>query len=227
MSTKKAQLITVKSRSPSARILLRSPKLSDVASLTARGNDPLCTLYLPHLHNPKSPVTVESNTKQVKKWRADSGIGGFFLVIVLLPENSSIKDVGDDYSNDATIGDTGIGPIDFAKKTGECGIMLNSGPTTRGKGYAVEALDMNFAYGFEHLGLESIYFGTGKENLPMKNLLEKKLGILGQWREDKNDWRFVATKDWWAARTKAAGEDRIVVDVEETPFAGDEEPKNT
>lgn len=214
--TTQLRLITIRSRSPRARIILRSPKYSDVPSLTHRGNDPLCTLYIPFLRSLQGKITNESNQKQVQKWRAESGIKAFFLVIVLLPEKS------DDNSEDATIGDTGLTPFDLTKKTSECGIMLNSGPSIRGKGYAVEALDMNFAYGFDHLGLETIHFETVDENAPMRGLFEKKLGLLGQWREEEKDWKYVATKDWWLKRQEAA-EERVVVDVEETLLSDEAE----
>ncbi|KAF8903336.1 hypothetical protein CPB84DRAFT_1774592 [Gymnopilus junonius] len=209
-STPRARVITIRSRSLRARIILRSPKYSDVPSLTRRGNDPLCTLYVPFLRSLQGKITNESNQKQVQKWRAESGTKAFFLVVVLLPEKA------DDASEEATIGDTGLTPLDFVNKTAECGIMLNSGPSIRGKGYAVESLDLNFAYGFDHLGLETMYFGTLDENAPMRGLFEKKLGLSGEWREEEKDWKYVATKDWWLERQKAAGQERVVVDVEET-----------
>ncbi|PPQ81674.1 hypothetical protein CVT25_013352 [Psilocybe cyanescens] len=207
-------LVSVRSRSPKARIFLRSPLYTDVNSLTARGNDPICIQYLPWLQN--ATITNESNMKQVKNWRAESGIKGIFLVIVLLPEHGGPQGIS--IADDATIGDSGFGPIDLKAKTGECGVMLNSAPSIRGKGLAVEALDINFAYGFDHLGLETIDFGTDNNNLPMRRLLERKFGLSGTFNEEKGSWRFVVTKEWWAERSKAAGEDRVVVDAEEIPF---------
>lgn len=211
-----ARLVTIRSQSPKARVLLRSPVITDAPSLTARGNDPQCILYLPHLQRtPENKITVESNEKQIKAWRAESGIDGFFLVVVLLPEHGG--KTGVDTSNEATIGDTGLGPLNFSTKTGECGIMLNSGSSVRGKGFAVEVLDMNFAFAFDHLGLEKINFGTHRDNVPMRSLLEKKFGLPAQWREKQGDWTFEATKDWWVRRMEAAGDERVLVDVEETP----------
>ncbi|KAF8965041.1 hypothetical protein BDZ97DRAFT_1757470 [Flammula alnicola] len=231
-----ARLVTIRSRSPSSRILLRSPIHSDAYSFTARAHDPLCTTFLPHIRSPKSPITVASNEKQIKKWRVESGITGLSLAIVLLSPNQSTLEnevstdiresspsevreqgpVGESGDAMATIGETGFGSLDLVAKTGECGIMLMSGPLVRGKGYAVEALDMTFAYGFDHLGLERINLGTHKDNLPMRSLMEKKFGVPAQWREEKNDWEFVATPEWWNARQSEAGENRLVLDVEES-----------
>jgi len=39
---------------------------------------------------------------------------------------------------------------------GEAGIILDDSPAIRGKGYAVEALNMVFEYGFDVLGLDEI-----------------------------------------------------------------------
>ncbi|KAH9478569.1 hypothetical protein JR316_0009026 [Psilocybe cubensis] len=208
------RLVSIRSRNPKARIFLRSPLYTDVNSLTARGNDPKCVEYLPWLQN--ATITNESNTKQVKKWRAESGIKGIFLVIVLLPEHGGPQGIST--AADATIGDSGFGPIDLEAKTGECGIMLNSAPSIRGKGIAVEALDLNFAYAFDHLGLEKVELGTDNINEPMRSLLEKKFQLSGIYNQEKDNWTFVVTKEWWQERSKAAGEDRVLVDVEEIPF---------
>ncbi|PPQ66535.1 hypothetical protein CVT26_009508 [Gymnopilus dilepis] len=211
-----ARLITIRSLSPRARIILRSPKYSDVPSLTRRGNDPLCTRYVPGLRALQGKITNETNHKQVQRWRAESGIKAFFLVVVLLPEKES------DDTEDATIGDTGLTPFDLTKKTAECGIMLNSGPSIRGKGYAVEALEMNFAFGFDHLKLETIYFDTLDENAAMRGLLEKRFRLSGQWNDEDKDWRYVATKEWWLERQTAAGEGRVEIEVEEEMLSDSE-----
>jgi RimJ/RimL family protein N-acetyltransferase len=216
------QLVTIRSRSPAARIFLRSPILSDSFSFTARAHDPLCTAFLPHIANPKNPITVASNEKQIQSWRAESGVGGYFLSIIWLPEVRNeqaaaglVPKEGEE-ENDIwqTIGDTGLGPLDLTAKTGETGLMLNSGPMTRRKGYAVETLDMIFAFGFDHLGLERIKFGTHEDNVAMHGLLEKKFGIPARWKEESKDWAFEVTPQWWKTRQDAAGESRVVVDVE-------------
>ncbi|KAF9485104.1 hypothetical protein BDN70DRAFT_871810 [Pholiota conissans] len=216
------RLVTIHSRSPSARIYLRSPVLSDSFSYTARAHDPLCTAYLPHIASPKSPITVASNEKNIERWRGESGVSGYFLSICLLPEVRKaqaaaglLPEEGEKDDTWHTIGDTGLGPLDLAAKTGETGLMLNSGPITRGQGYAVETLDMIFAFGFDNLGLERMNLATHKDNAPMRGVLEKKFGIPAQWQEKSNDWAFDVTPEWWKARQEAAGEARIIVDVED------------
>lgn len=210
-------LVSIRSRSPSSRILLRSPIHSDAYSLLARVHDPECTTYLPHLRNPRNPITLASNQKNIKAWRAESGLTGLFLVIVLLPSASdTLSGIVDPEGPGATIGDTGFGPLDLKTKTAELGIMLNSGPAIRGRGFAVEALELCFAYGFEKLDLEVIELGTDKDNIPMRSLLEKKLGLTAAWREEKDDWCFSATKLWWADRQAWKGSAKLELEVEET-----------
>ncbi|CAA7264286.1 unnamed protein product [Cyclocybe aegerita] len=208
----KPKFITLRSQSPSARILLRTPIRTDAYSLVCRVQDPECTTYLPHLRFPKNPITIQSNEKQIELWRNASGITEQFLVVVLLPE----RPAEDGLDPVATVGDTGLAPLNIAAGTAECGIMLNSGPDMRGKGIAVEALAMQFAYGFEHLGLEIISFHTSKDNVPRRGLLEKKFGLEARCREEEGDWELVATKSWWNERQHAAGPDRqMVVSVDE------------
>ncbi|KAF8155567.1 hypothetical protein B0H34DRAFT_713816 [Crassisporium funariophilum] len=233
-----ARLITIKSRSPAAHIFLRSPVLSDAYSLLVRVQDPLCTLHLPHLRSPKVPITLASNKKQIVKWRAESSISSLFLVVDLLSRNQGVNEgdtpatvgtVGEDEVEDnqgdatATIGDTGFGSINYATKSAESGIMLNSGPSVRGRGYAMQALEMMFAYGFDHMKLERIELGTDKDNVPMRNLLQK-MRIQGEWREAHNDWVFQATTEWWGAyKNDAEDKQRLEVDVEEAPLNTEEE----
>ena len=223
----KAQLLTIRSKSLSARILLRSPEPIDVYSLTVRGRDPICTKYLPFLQRIRDKITIESNTRQVRNWRKSSGIDGFFLCVVLLSEHAEqLRGVDQSQNTNTTIGDTGLIPLDLEAKRSELGMMLNSTPDVRGKGYAVEALNMQFAYGFDHLGLEEIFFGTGEDNEPMRKLLEKKFGLEPQWREATKDYSYTATKKWWDERQAAAGEQRIVVEGELTDLKDEEKEQD-
>ncbi|KAF8815101.1 hypothetical protein BYT27DRAFT_7199576 [Phlegmacium glaucopus] len=213
-------LITIRSHFPRSRILLRSPITSDAYSFVARVQDPLCTIYLPHLRSPKVPITLASNESQIAAWRAESLIQSLILAVVLLPDTRGVEkdETIEKNSDTATIGETGFGSIDYANKTADCGIMLNSSPEIRGKGYAMETLEMMFAYGFDHLNLETVEFGTHRDNIPMRSLLEKKFEIPAKWREDRNDWVFNATKDWWNSYESyldSSGE-KISVEVEET-----------
>lgn len=213
------RLITVRSRLPTARIFLRSPLISDAHSLTERAHDPECTKFLPHISHPKNPITIESNERQVRNWQNDSLNGkGWFLVVDLLPEvKKTIAPYEGDPSKDAwaSIGDTGLVPWNLAEKKGETGIMLNSGPLLRGHGYAVEALDLVFALGFDHLKLEKIELGTDKDNVPMQSLMEKRFGVKGVWREKQDDWSYTVTPEWWKKRQEEKGDGKVVIDVED------------
>ncbi|KAF9528432.1 GNAT domain-containing protein, partial [Crepidotus variabilis] len=203
------RLVTLRSRLPSARIFLRSPKKTDSYSLTCRAHDPECTKYLPWIANPKTPITVESNERQIKNWRASSFVKEIFFCIVLLDKTEAKQDPSQDRL--ATIGETGLAPLDLDKKTAEVGVMLASG-AIRGKGYAVEALDMCFAYGFDVLGLGSIYVNTDRDNEPMKGLMEKKFGVEAVWREKQLDWSFATDRKWWDQRQAEKGEQKMIVD---------------
>ncbi|KAJ3481638.1 hypothetical protein NLJ89_g12194 [Agrocybe chaxingu] len=174
----KPKFIALRSQSPRARILLRTPIHTEAYSLNL--------------------ITIQSNYKQIEQWRNASGITEQFLVIVLLPERPATEDGLDPV---ATLGDTGLTPLNVAAGAAECGIVLNSGPNIRRKGIAVEALAMQFAY--------------GKDNVPMRGHLEKKFGLAARWREEKGDWELVVTKSWWKERQDAAGADRMVVSVDE------------
>lgn len=212
------RLITIRQHSPAARVFLRSPLLSDVHSLTERAHDPLNTEFLPWIRNPKTPITIESNTKQVKEWQDDTlKNGGWFLVVCLLPEvRKAVAPYDGEPSEDAwaTIGDTGLGPLKL-EKSAETGILINSGPILRGKGYAVEALNVVFGLGFDYVKLDKIVLGTHKDNVPMKTLLEKKFGLEAVWNEKRSDWGFTMTAELWAKRQAEKGEAKVVLDIED------------
>ena len=55
--------------------------------------------------------------------------------------------------------------------------MLDDSPAIRGKGYAVEALNMVFEYGFDMLGLDEIRVRTMKVNAAMRGIIERKFGF--------------------------------------------------
>ena len=55
--------------------------------------------------------------------------------------------------------------------------MLNDSPAIRGKGYAVEALNMVFEYGLDMLGLDEIRVQTMEANAAMRGIMERKFGF--------------------------------------------------
>ena len=60
-------------------------------------------------------------------------------------------------------------------RAGAAGVMIQ--PFARGKGYAYEALKMVIDYGLRKLGLVEIRVGSHSGNVPMKMLMERKLGL--------------------------------------------------
>lgn len=177
--------------SPTGRLQLRSPELSDAPNILARIRDPQCVAYLPHLRS--GTFTLEGTTSQIASWRASASVTDLFLVIVRLDDEQQQKEV---------IGDGGFESLDLATRTGESGVMLNSGPDVRGKGYAVEALEATFQYGFTRLGLEKIVLRTLRANVAMGKLLEKHFRLVPEYREVEAGTEAVFTmrKDDYIAR---------------------------
>ncbi|KAJ3532516.1 hypothetical protein NMY22_g7717 [Coprinellus aureogranulatus] len=178
-----------------------SPKLITLSSTSPSARDPKCNTYLKFLQS--DACTLESTQQIITRWRRESYISSLVVVIV-------------NKANDTVIGDTGFQQINFGKKTGELGIMIDSDPAIRGNGYATEILDILFSYAFDenHLGLEKVVFYTNGENTPMRELLKRKLGLEERYQEDDQDWEYSADRAWWARR-RAGG---VVVDVVEEPL---------
>jgi RimJ/RimL family protein N-acetyltransferase len=55
--------------------------------------------------------------------------------------------------------------------------MFDDSPAIRRKGYAIEALNMIFEYGFGVLGLDEIRVRTMKANAAMRGIMEHKFGF--------------------------------------------------
>ena len=155
-------------------LLLRTPEISDTANIVSRVQDPARVECLPHLKSAK--ITDESTQERVVQWRKTSGKEDLFLII--------------ERSADGTVvGDGGYETLHLKEKTGEAGIILNSGPDVRGKGYAIEALESILDYGFRELGLDKKILRTLEANAPMKRLLEMRMGFdlnLAQSRLEQN-----------------------------------------
>jgi RimJ/RimL family protein N-acetyltransferase len=154
--------------SPSGRLQLRSPELSDATNILHRIQDPQCVAHLPHLRDGK--FTLQGITSRIASWRESASETDLFLVIVLR-------------DGQKLIGDGGFEMLDHTTETGEAGVMLNSDPQVRGKGYAIEALEATFQYGFTCLGLQKIILRTLKKNVPMGNLLKKHFQLTPEYRE--------------------------------------------
>jgi len=55
--------------------------------------------------------------------------------------------------------------------------MLDDSPAIRGKGYAIEALNMVFEYCFDMLGLDEIRVRTMEASAVVRGIIERKLGF--------------------------------------------------
>jgi len=76
-------------------------------------------------------------------------------------------------------------------------------PAAKGKGYAEEALQAMIEYGFQHLGLEALTIGTLEQNVPFRNLVEKKLRIEGECRDNAEVGRecwYTIRREFWEER---------------------------
>lgn len=94
------------------------------------------------------------------------------------------------WDHDNPIGIAGLGWIGACDgndgcRAGAAGVMIQ--PFARGKGHAYEALKMVFDYGLRELGLVEIRVGSHSGNVPMKMLMERKLGLKAEVCEDGVD----------------------------------------
>lgn len=102
-----------------------------------------------------------------------------------------------------TVGSGGIGWIGSkpdGTRVGDAGIMLDT--EVRGKGYAYEALRITIDYGLRVLGLDEVHLATRDVNIPMRGLMDKKLGFEGKRIQDTrfgNDWLWEIGKEQWLA----------------------------
>jgi len=182
-------------KSPSGRLELRSPELSNAPNILARVSDPACVAHLPHLRNRE--FTLEGINQRIERWRASSSVTDLFLVVISVADGK-------------VIGDGGYEVIDQESKTGEVGVMLNSDESVRGKGYAVEALGTMCDYGFGALGLERVRLRTLKVNAPMRTLLERKFSLTAESREVEAGTECLYTvsrQDWLERRQRSERND--------------------
>ncbi|KAJ5195336.1 Acyl-CoA N-acyltransferase [Penicillium cinerascens] len=105
------------------------------------------------------------------------------------------------------IGIAGLGWIgacdaNDGSRAGAAGVLIQ--PFARGKGHAYEALRMVVDYGLRELGLMEIRIASHSGNVPMKMLMERKLGLRPEVREDGvdqfgNDLLWIVRKETYIA----------------------------
>jgi RimJ/RimL family protein N-acetyltransferase len=142
------------------RLILRSPTLSDAPSLFARAQNPFCVSQIPGLRYGKPSLADYESL--ISTWQTQSiQLKSRFLIIELASTGESIGDAGFEslrraihgYGDKVSNGETML-------QIGEAGIMLDDSSAIRGKGYAVEALNIVFEYGFCVVGLDGIRVRT-------------------------------------------------------------------
>lgn len=156
------------------RLLLRSPTVSDAASLLARAQNPACVSHIPGLRYSKP--TLASYQSLISAWQAQSTqLKSCFLIVELASTGESIGDTGFE-SLHRTVQGCGdkFEKVEAKLQIGEAGIMLDDSPVVRGKGYAVEALHMLFDYAFSVLCLDEIRVRTMEANSAMRGIMERK-----------------------------------------------------
>ncbi|KAI9814385.1 MAG: hypothetical protein M1827_003241 [Pycnora praestabilis] len=180
-----AQLVSI--TSSQGRLILRSPVVSDAPNLLERLQTPSCVAYLPHLRDRK--FTISGLSPQIEAWRSTSMIRDLFLVVERI-------------SDGKVIGDGGFEVVDFEKRRGELGVMLNDEEDVRGKGYAVESLRTMLDFAFGELGLESVRMGTLKGNKPLRGLVEKRFGLVADPGREEHECWYTVLKSSWLSKAK-------------------------
>jgi [ribosomal protein S5]-alanine N-acetyltransferase len=177
------QLVSIVS--PSGRLLLRSPEVTDAAAIVANVMNPENVAFLPHLNHRNH--TVERYSELIQQWRMSSLKSDLFLVIVRREDD---KIVGDCMFES-------FRPLGKEWDEGDCGVMIDS--AERGKGYAQEALRTLFDFAFGSLGLERLTMSTAEENTPMRGLATK-MGLQGHLEPKSTAGRHVvfrlSEEDW-------------------------------
>jgi RimJ/RimL family protein N-acetyltransferase len=138
---------------------------------------PSCITHIPGLRYGK-PMLAQYESL-ISAWQIQSTqLKSRFLIIVLDSTDEAIGDTGLESLQRAIQGyGDKVAKGESQLEVGEAGIMLDDSPALRGKGYAVEALNMVFEYGFDVLGLDEIRIRTLEANAAMRGIMERKFGF--------------------------------------------------
>lgn len=173
-------------------ILLRVPETTDATALLEILSDPRNTDFDPHSGN--GTLTLSSIEAMITRMRASAAME--------IPDRVNLV-VADTSLDNKVVGLGGFGHIgtESNKRIGDVGIMLD--PQIRGKGYGVEAMKMAIDYAFETLKLDEVTATMLEKNLPMRNLLDKKLELKGSKREGEfgPEYCYLILPEDWAERS--------------------------
>lgn len=177
--------------SNSLPITLRTPRAVDIPGLTEVMADPRNTASDGAVAN-MSPADLKD---LVSKWtQLSSPLTHLTLAVLLEGKVVGISGFGLVRSaRDQGLSDD---PNDLC---GVVGVMIN--PEVRGRGIAREAVRISIDYGLRELGFRRVTLGTSSQNVAMRKLMERGLGIpavvmdepdkFGNdlvWRIDPQDW---------------------------------------
>lgn len=159
-------------------IILRIPQIDDAKELFNILTDIRNTEYDPHINKELTIDNIKSMIIRMSTSTTLDNPNSFNFVII---NTSTYK----------LIGLSGFGHID--NKIGDVGVIIDF--EFRGKGYATEAIKMSINYGFNNLKLNEVTATMLEKNIPMRNLLDKKLKLKGIKREsDFGDEYFYSIK---------------------------------
>ncbi|OZJ05268.1 hypothetical protein BZG36_01964 [Bifiguratus adelaidae] len=160
-------------RSATLPILLRVPQAEDGQALLNILTDPRNTEYDPHAA--KGSLALSQIESMITRMRASAALE--------VPDRVNLVVV--DTSLDKVVGLGGFGHIghENGERIGDVGVMLD--PEVRGKGYGVEAMTLAINYAFDVLKLDKVTATILAKNVPMRNLLDKKLSLVGTTRESE------------------------------------------
>lgn len=145
-------------------IILRIPQIDDAKELLNILTDIRNTEYDPHINKGLTLDNINSMVTRMRKSATLDNPNSFNFVII-------------DTSINKVIGLSGFGHIDINNRIGDVGVIINF--DFRGKGYATEAIKMSINYGFNNLKLNEVTATMLEKNIPMRNLLDKRLKLKG------------------------------------------------
>lgn len=136
-----------------SKIVLRDIRDTDLETMAAWRNDPEINKHFFH----DEPVSVEQQRQWVNSLRNRSDEKLFIIAPIEQP--------------DRPVGTVGLVRMDFRNRKAEWGRFLVD-PSSRGKGFAAEALYLSLRYAFYHLNMQRLYLEVYEWNEAARKLYE-------------------------------------------------------
>lgn len=184
--------ISFKLAVPDSPLYLRPVRLSDAPNMRDRCADPLNVQFLPHLQG-KEIQTVSDVEDWIRIVQAGFNKDSLFLVVI-----------STEGGTEKAIGEGPLSYINWDTQQAESGIMLDH--QQAGKGIATKVLNTTMDFAFQQLGLQTVNYGTLKDNKAMAKVLQDKLKVKGtpqeKTRKDgKLELIFSFNRDEWLVAT--------------------------